>query len=385
VRAFRHKEECSIFVSGIVGIEMVTEQQVIDALSTVQEPELHRDLVTLKMIRDVSIQNDNVNFTIVLTTPACPLRGQIDAEATAAVKSVPGVKNVNIKWDANVPTDNRISGRLQMDVRSTIAVASGKGGVGKTTVAVNLAVALAQQGARVGLLDADIYGPNIPIMLGVENQKPMTSESKIIPIEAFGLKLMSMGFLVSPEQAMIWRGPMLHSAIKQFLADVEWGALDYMVIDLPPGTGDAQLTLAQTLPLTGAVVVATPQDVALSDVVRGVTMFRRLEVPVLGVVENMSYFLCPHCGERTDIFAHGGAKRMAEKMSVPFLGEVPLDPKIRLGGDTGLPVTVTEPESPLGQAFIALSQQVAAKVSVLNAQAAQGELIAAGAIPIIKR
>jgi ATP-binding protein involved in chromosome partitioning len=365
--------------------QMVTEQQVLNALGKVQEPELHRDLVTLKMIRDVSIQNSDVNFTIVLTTPACPLRGQIDAEATAAVKSIPGVRNVNIKWDANVPTDMRISGRMQMDVRSTIAVASGKGGVGKTTVAVNLAVALASQGARVGLLDADIYGPNIPIMLGVEHQKPMTSESKIIPIESFGLKLMSMGFLVEPEKAMIWRGPMLHSAIKQFLADVEWGALDYMVIDLPPGTGDAQLTLAQTLPLTGAVVVATPQDVALSDVVRGVTMFRRLEVPVLGVVENMSYFVCPHCGERTDIFDHGGAKRMAEKLNVPFLGEIPLDPKIRLGGDTGLPVTVTEPDSPLGQAFIELSQQVAAKVSVLNAQAAQGDLIAAGAIPVIKR
>lgn len=364
---------------------MVTEKQVLDALSKVDEPELHRDLVTLKMIRDVSIQNDNVTFTIVLTTPACPLRGQIDAEATAAVKTIAGVKNVNIKWDANVPSDMRISGRLQMNVRSTIAVASGKGGVGKTTVAVNLAVSLAQQGARVGLLDADIYGPNIPIMLGVENQKPMAENDKIIPIEAFGLKLMSMGFLVSPEQAMIWRGPMLHSAIKQFLSDVEWGALDYMVIDLPPGTGDAQLTLAQTLPLTGAVIVATPQDVALSDVVRGVSMFKRLEVPVLGVVENMSYFLCPHCGERTDIFDHGGARRMAEKMNVPFLGEIPLDPKIRLGGDTGLPVGITEPDSPLGLAFKNVSQQVAAKVSVLNAQAAQGELISAGAIPIIQR
>lgn len=364
---------------------MITEQQVLNALSTVQEPELHRDLVTLKMIRDVSVTNGDVQFTIVLTTPACPLRGQIDSEATAAVRTIPGVKNVSIKWDANVPTDMRISGRLQMDVRSTIAVASGKGGVGKTTVAVNLAVSLAQQGARVGLLDADIYGPNIPIMLGVEHQKPMASDDKIIPIEAFGLKLMSMGFLVSPEQAMIWRGPMLHSAIKQFLSDVEWGALDYMVIDLPPGTGDAQLTLAQTLPLTGAVIVATPQDVALSDVVRGVSMFKRLEVPVLGVVENMSYFLCPHCAERTDIFDHGGAQRMAEKMSVPFLGEIPLDPKIRMGGDTGLPVTITEPDSPLGLAFKNVSQQIAAKVSVLNAQAAQGELIAAGAIPIMKR
>lgn len=364
---------------------MITEQQVINALATVIEPELHRDLVTLKMIRDVSVQNDDVTFTIVLTTPACPLRGQIDAEATAAVKTIPGVKQVNIKWDANVPTDPRISGRLQMDVRSTIAVASGKGGVGKTTVSVNLAVALAQTGARVGLLDADIYGPNIPIMLGLENQKPLAANDKIIPLEAFGLKLMSMGFLVSPEQAMIWRGPMLHSAIRQFLTDVEWGSLDYMVIDLPPGTGDAQLTLAQTLPLTGAVVVATPQDVALSDVVRGVTMFRKLEVPVMGVIENMSYFVCPHCGERTDIFDHGGAHRMADKMGVSFLGEIPLDPKIRMGGDTGLPVSITEPESALGQAFKNLAQQVAAKISVLNAQAAQGELIAAGSIPIVKR
>lgn len=364
---------------------MVTENQVMAALSLVQEPELHRDLVTLKMIRDVSIQNDNVNFTIVLTTPACPLRGQIDSEATAAVRTIPGVKNVNIKWDSNVPSDSRIMGRLHMNVRATIAVASGKGGVGKTTVAVNLAVSLAQQGARVGLLDADIYGPNIPIMLGVENQKPLAANEKIIPIEAFGLKLMSMGFLVSPEQAMIWRGPMLHSAIKQFLSDVEWGELDYMVIDLPPGTGDAQLTLAQTLPLTGAVIVATPQDVALADVVRGVNMFKRLEVPVMGVIENMSYFLCPHCGERTDIFDHGGARRMAEKMNVAFLGEIPLDAKIRLGGDTGLPVSITEPDSPLGIAFRNVSQQVAAKVSVLNAASAQGELIAAGAIPIIKR
>lgn len=364
---------------------MITEQQVLNALSTVQEPELHRDLVTLKMIRDVSILNDNVTFTIVLTTPACPLRGQIDAEATAAVKKIPAVKDVIIKWDANVPSDARISGRLQMDVRSTIAVASGKGGVGKTTVAVNLAVALAQSGARVGLLDADIYGPNIPIMLGLENSKPMAQGEKIIPLEAYGIKLMSMGFLVTPEQAMIWRGPMLHSAIRQFLTDVEWGSLDYMVIDLPPGTGDAQLTLAQTLPLTGAVIVATPQDVALADVVRGVNMFHRLEVPVLGVVENMSYFVCPHCGERTDIFDHGGAHRMADKMNAAFLGEIPLDPKIRMGGDTGLPVSITEPDSALGQAFKNLSQQVAAKVSVLNAQAAQGELISAGSIPIVKR
>lgn len=364
---------------------MVTEQQVLNALSKVQEPELHRDLVSLKMIKDITIRDETVNFTIVLTTPACPLREQIDREATAAVKALPGVKQVNIKWEANVPTDLRISGRLHLDVRSTIAIASGKGGVGKTTVAVNLAAALAQAGARVGILDADIYGPNIPIMLGLDNQKPFVEQDKLIPLEAFGMRVMSMGLLVSPEQAMIWRGPMLHSAIRQFLTDVKWGSLDYLVIDLPPGTGDAQLTLAQTLPLTGAIVVATPQDVALADVVRGVTMFRRLEVPVLGVVENMSYFLCPHCGERTDIFDHGGAKRMAEKMGVPFLAELPLDPKIRRGGDSGLPIVISEPNSGVGQAFLQLAQHVAAKVSVLNAQAAQGELIAASAIPVIQR
>lgn len=364
---------------------MITEKQVLQALSSVEEPELHRDLVTLKMVKDIVIRDDKVDFTIVLTTPACPLRGQIEDEATAAVQSIPGVKLVNIKWDANVPMDMRITNRMNMDVRATIAVASGKGGVGKTTVAVNVAVALAQAGAKVGLLDADIYGPNIPIMLGLEYQKPMAQDEKIIPLEAFGVKLMSMGFLVQPEQAMIWRGPMLHSAIRQFLSDVEWGTLDYMIIDLPPGTGDAQLTLAQSVPLTGAVVVATPQDVALADVVRGVSMFKRLEVPVLGIVENMSYFLCPHCGERTDIFAHGGAKQMAEKMGVPFIGEIPLDTKIRMGGDTGLPIAVTEPDSPLGKAFLHVAELIAAKVSVMNAQAAQGELISGAAIPIMKR
>ncbi|MGB8645120.1 MAG: iron-sulfur cluster carrier protein ApbC [Anaerolineae bacterium] len=364
---------------------MPNEQQILQALSHVQEPELHRDLVSLKMVKDVAIQKDTVNFTIVLTTPACPLRSQIESEAKAAVMALPGVSQVNIKWDSNVPMDQRISGRINVPIRSTIAVASGKGGVGKSTVAVNLAVALAQAGARVGLMDADIYGPNIPIMMGVDGQRPMATDNKIIPLEAFGIKLMSMGFLVSPEQAMIWRGPMLHSAIRQFLSDVDWGELDYLVIDLPPGTGDAQLTLAQSVPLTGAIIVATPQDVALADVVRGVSMFQKLEVPVLGVVENMSYFLCPHCGDRTDIFDHGGAHEMANRMNVPFLGEIPLDTKIRLGGDTGLPVMVTEPDSPLGKAFRTAAENIAARVSVMNLQSGQGNLISAGSIPIIKR
>ncbi len=362
---------------------MITEQQVLNALSKVDEPELHRDLVSLNMIKDIQIQNDAVNFTIVLTTPACPLKSQIEAQAKAAVVAV-GAKQVSVKWDASVPSDKRISGKLNIPVKSTIAVASGKGGVGKTTVSVNLAVALAQMGASVGLMDADVYGPNIPIMMGI-NQQPHTRNGKIIPLEAHGVKLMSMGFLVQPEQAVIWRGPMLHSAIQQFLTDVDWGNLDYLVIDLPPGTGDVQITLAQSVPLTGGVVVATPQDVALADVMKGITMFQKLEIPVLGVVENMSYFLCPHCGERTEIFAHGGAQKMAAQFNAPFLGEIPLDVAIRTGGDTGMPVTVTNQDSSYAQPFKTLAQSVAAAVSVLNANAAQGELIAGGTIPIMKR
>ncbi|MBI5034641.1 MAG: iron-sulfur cluster carrier protein ApbC [Chloroflexi bacterium] len=363
---------------------MITEQQVLGALGKVQEPELHRDLVSLNMIKDIKIQNDAVNFTIVLTTPACPLRGQIESEAKAAVATL-GAKQINIKWDSSVPSDKRISGKLNIPVKSTIAVASGKGGVGKTTVSVNLAVALAQMGAKVGLMDADVYGPNIPIMMGVNEQPRATADQRIIPLEAYGVKLMSMGFLVSPEQAVIWRGPMLHSAVRQFLTDVEWGELDYLVIDLPPGTGDVQITLAQSVPLTGGVVVATPQDVALADVIKGIMMFQKLEVPVLGVVENMSYFLCPHCNERTDIFAHGGAKKMAEKYGAAFLGEIPLDTAIRIGGDSGKPITVAQPKSAYAKIFQEIAQRVAAQVSVMNVQAAQGDLISGASIPIMRR
>ena len=364
---------------------MITEQQVLTALGHVQEPELHRDLVSLKMVKDIKICDDAVSFTIVLTTPACPLRNQIEAEAKAAVAKM-GAKQINVKWDASVPSDRRISNQINTlrAVKSTIAIASGKGGVGKTTVAVNLAIALAQTGAKVGLMDADVYGPNIPIMMGV-NEPPKSINERIIPLEAYGVKLMSMGFLVPPDQAVIWRGPMLHSAIRQFLTDVEWGALDYLVIDLPPGTGDAQISLAQAVPLTGGVVVATPQDVALADVVKGITMFRRLEVPVLGVIENMSYFLCPHCHARTDIFAHGGAQKMAVQLGVPFLGEIPLDVAIRVGGDSGKPVAALHPDSPYALPFKTLAQAVAAAVSVLNANAAQGELIAEENISVKRR
>lgn len=362
---------------------MITEQQVLNALGKVQEPELHRDLVTLNMIKDIKICDNAVSFTVVLTTPACPLRGQIESEAKAAVVAL-GADPVTVKLDSSVPMDKRISGMINTPIKSTIAVASGKGGVGKTTVSVNLAVALARLGAKVGLMDADIYGPNIPIMMGV-NEQPHAVGDLIIPLEAYGVKLMSMGFLVKPEEAVIWRGPMLHSAIRQFLGEVAWGDLDYLVIDMPPGTGDVQLSLTQSVPLTGGVVVATPQDVALADVVKGVTMFQKLEIPVLGVVENMSYFLCPHCNERTDIFAHGGAKKMAEHYNVPFLGEIPLDIAIRQGGDSGKPITIAQPDSPHAKAFMSVAQSVAAQVSLAALKAGQEDLIASASIPIMKR
>ncbi|MDP3186713.1 MAG: Mrp/NBP35 family ATP-binding protein, partial [Anaerolineales bacterium] len=266
--------------------EKLSSEMILAALSKVQEPELHKDLVTLNMIRDLDIKGDTVNFTILLTTPACPLKGSIEKAAREAVMSVSGVKSVKIKMDASVPNDGRMRGLLNLPVRNAVAVASGKGGVGKSTVSVNLAVALAQSGARVGLMDADIYGPNIPTMMGVK-AIPGTNGEKLVPAEAYGVKMMSMGFLVKPGQPLIWRGPMLNSAIRQFLADVEWGELDYLIIDLPPGTGDAPLSLAQTLPLSGVVIVTLPQVVSLEDASRCLEMFRTLEVPILGIIENM--------------------------------------------------------------------------------------------------
>jgi ATP-binding protein involved in chromosome partitioning len=335
--------------------DKVTEAQVLQALATVQEPELHRDLVTLKMVRGVTVENGAVSFTIVLTTPACPLRSEIEADARRAVSAIPGVKAVNIKWDANVPSDARIMGRLSLPLRNTIAVASGKGGVGKTTVAVNLAVALAESGAKVGLLDADIYGPNVPIMMGVSGT-PHGRDDKIVPPEGYGVKVISMGLLVPQNQPLIWRGPMLHSAIRQFLNDVDWGDLDYLVIDLPPGTGDAALTLAQSAPLSGAVIVAAPQEVALQDVVRAVEMFKKLEVPILGVVENFV----------GDVFGRGGGRRVAEQYGVPLLGEIPLDAQVRAGGDSGEPVVIAAPESAAGRALNQMAKEVAARVSVVT-------------------
>ncbi|MGQ9908372.1 MAG: Mrp/NBP35 family ATP-binding protein [Candidatus Flexifilum sp.] len=335
--------------------------QVMAALSTVIEPELHRDIVSLNMVRDLTIEGDTARFTIVLTTPACPLKDVFITSCNAAViGKVPGINRLDIRWDSQVPTDRRLTGMLEVPMRSIVAVASGKGGVGKSTVATNLAVALAEAGARVGLIDADILNPNIPMMAGVGTGRPRVEENKMLPIEAYGVKLMSTGFLIDPNKPMIMRGPMLHSAIRQFFTDVKWGELDYMIVDLPPGTGDAPLSLAQSFPLTGAIVVTQPQEVALSDALRSIAMFEELKVPVLGVVENMA-------GE---FFGQGGGERLAQRKGVPFLGRIPLDAEVRLGGDYGRPVVVTMPESPAGQAFQAIAKTVAARVSVVMLQTA---------------
>ncbi|MCI0519201.1 MAG: Mrp/NBP35 family ATP-binding protein [Chloroflexi bacterium] len=335
---------------------------VLAALSKVQEPELHRDLVTLNMIQDLRIEGDKVAFTIVLTTPACPLRSQIEAEARQAALTVPGVGGVEIKMSSNVPSDGRPRGLLDLPIRNAVAVASGKGGVGKSTVAVNIAVVLAKSGARVGLLDADIYGPNVPTMMGLQRLPPVEGD-KLLPAEAYGVKVMSIGFLVKPNQPLIWRGPMLHSAIRQFLTDVNWGELDYLIIDLPPGTGDAALSLAQSLPLSGGVIVTLPQQVSLDDARRGLEMFRQLDVPIFGVVENMSYLELPD-GSRMDIFGSGGGQRLAQESGVAFIGAIPMDPAVRAGGDSGEPVTVARPESAAAKALEAAAMDIAARVSV---------------------
>jgi ATP-binding protein involved in chromosome partitioning len=343
-------------------VNVVTKEMILGVLKNVQEPELHRDLVSLNMIHDLEIDGNQVNFTILLTTPACPLKSKIESDARVAVLSLVGIKKVNIKLDSNVPSDGRSRGLMQLPIRNAVAIASGKGGVGKSTVAVNVAVSLAQSGARVGLLDADIYGPNVPTMMGVEKLPPPTKE-KLVPAEAYGVKMMSIGFLVKPDQPLIWRGPMLHSAIRQFLSDVVWGELDYLIIDLPPGTGDAALSLTQSLPLSGGVIVTLPQQVSLEDARRGLEMFRQLNVPILGVVENMGYLELPD-GTRLDIFGSGGGEQLSKQAGVPFFGTIPMDAAVRVGGDNGKPVIVENPQSPAALALCHIAQQIAARVSV---------------------
>lgn len=335
--------------------------QVMAALSTVIEPELHRDIVSLNMVRDLQIEGTIAKFTIVLTTPACPLKDVFLERCEAAIiGKVPGIESLEISWDSQVPVDRRIQGRLNAPMRSIVAVSSGKGGVGKSTVAVNLAVALADAGAKVGLIDADILNPNVPQMMGLGSGKPKIVNNKMQPIEAFGVQLMSTGFLTSPDKPMIMRGPMLHSAIRQFFVDVNWDQLDYMIVDLPPGTGDAPLSLAQSFPLAGAIIVTQPQSVAVSDALRAAAMFDQLNVPILGVVENMA----------GDFFGSGGGEQFATERNVPFLGRVPLSANVREGGDYGQPVVVNAPESESGRAFAELARIVAARISVVMMQSA---------------
>jgi ATP-binding protein involved in chromosome partitioning len=341
----------------------VTEEKVLAALSEVIDPELNQDLVSLDMIKDLRIDGDKVSFRIQLTTPACPLQSHIEASARSAVEAISGVSEVDIEFGASVPSDRRIKDKGIQTMRNTIAIASGKGGVGKTTVAVNVAAALAKSGARVGLLDADIYGPNVPTMMGLDAM-PTPQGGKMIPAESHCVKVMSIGFLVRPDQPIIWRGPMLHSAIQQFINDVAWGDLDYLIVDLPPGTGDAQLSLAQSVPLSGGVIVTLPQNVSLEDARRGLEMFRTMDVPILGVVENMSYLELPD-GQRVDVFGHGGGKKLAGETGVELIGEIPMDAIVRESGDTGKPVVLDRPESAVAQALVAIAEKIAAKISQL--------------------
>ncbi len=346
---------------------VVTESAVLDALRSVKDPDLHRDIVTLGFVKDLKIDGGRVAFTIELTTPACPVKDAMREQARAAVAAVPGVSAVEVKMTASVRTARAIDADLAAipGVKNIVAVGAGKGGVGKTTLAVNLAVALSGLGSRVGMIDGDIYGPNVPIMLGLKGQLESDGE-KILPAEKFGIKVVSMGFLATDDSPVIWRGPMLHSVVKQFFHDVRWGELDYLVIDMPPGTGDVALSLSQTVPVAGAIVVTTPQEVSLADSRRAVRMYQKLNIPVLGLIENMSYFVCPSCSHESDIFGRGGGERTAGEMDVPFLGRIPIYEPIRQGSDTGQPLVIAEPDSPVSRAFFAAAEQLAAQVSIAS-------------------
>ncbi|MEQ8538017.1 MAG: Mrp/NBP35 family ATP-binding protein [Coleofasciculus sp. D1-CHI-01] len=349
---------------------MVDTHSVLDVLRPVQDPELQKSLVELNMIRNVKIDGGTVSFTLVLTTPACPLREFIVEDCQKAVKQLPDVEEVVVDVTAETPQQQSLPDRQGIDgVKNLVAISSGKGGVGKSTVAVNVAVALAQTGAKVGLIDADIYGPNTAAMLGLADAKVMVqqgSQGEVLePAFNHGIKLVSMAFLIDPDQPVIWRGPMLNGIIRQFLYQVNWGELDYLIVDMPPGTGDAQLTLAQAVPMAGAIIVTTPQNVALLDSRRGLKMFQQLGVPVLGIVENMSYFIPPDLPDRQyDLFGSGGGEKTAQELDIPLLGCIPLEITLRQGGDRGLPIVVAEPESASAQALIAIAKAIAAKVSV---------------------
>ena len=355
----------------------VTPQQVLNALEQVTDPDLHRSIVALGFVQDVRISGGDVSFKIELTTPACPVRELMKEQAAEAVRSIPGVARVDITMTSQVRSailPGGGQGSLIPTVKHVIPVASGKGGVGKSTVSANLALALANCGAKVGLMDADVYGPSIPTILGITEGPEVAEDRTIIPVEHDGLKVISMGFFMKPDEAVIWRGPMLHKTVQQFLGGVRWGELDYLLVDLPPGTGDVQLSLCQSISLTGAVVVSTPQDVALNVAQKAIVMFRKLNAPILGIIENMSAFVCPHCGSREEIFGSGGARRTAERLGIPFLGEIPLATRIRATSDQGRPVVLSDPESAEAKAFTAVAKQLAAQVSIRTLSGELGEI-----------
>ncbi|MBI4179139.1 Mrp/NBP35 family ATP-binding protein [bacterium] len=346
----------------------LTESDVLNALRNIEDPDLHQDIVSLGFVKNVRIDGGKVSFVIEMTTPACPVREKFQTEATRLVGQLPGVAAVDVQMTSQVrPSRAETKNDLIPGVRNVVPVASGKGGVGKSTVSANLAIALAGMGAKVGLMDADIYGPSIPMILGVKDgPEVIESDRRIIPPEAHGIKVISMGFFLEEGQAIIWRGPMLIQMIQQFLGDVQWGELDYLLVDLPPGTGDIQLSLCQKIPLTGAVIVSTPQDVALKVAQKAIDLFRTLKCPILGIIENMSHFICRHCGEREEVFGNGGARRAAADLDIPFLGEIPLATEIRTASDLGRPILLEDPESPYAKAFRRVAEDMAAQISVQN-------------------
>jgi ATP-binding protein involved in chromosome partitioning len=345
----------------------VEQASVLEALKIVRDPDLNRDIVSLGFIKGLTIDGGRVAFTIELTTPACPVKDQMRDQARAAVMQLPGVSAVDVQMSARVREAVGADGSRQTvpGVKNVIAVGAGKGGVGKTTVAVNLAIALSKAGSKVGLMDADIYGPNVPIMLGMKSQ--LTNDGqKILPAEKYGLQVISMGFLTTDDAPIIWRGPMLHGALQQFFREVRWTDLDYLVVDLPPGTGDISLSLSQTVPVAGAIIVTTPQQVSLADSRRAAAMYRKLNIPPLGIIENMSYFVCTNCQHESDIFGHGGGEQMATELGIPFVGRIPIYQPIREGSDQGVPLMISEPESPAARAFMAAAERTAAQVSIAS-------------------
>lgn len=352
---------------------MSKENQILEALKRVKDPDLGRNIVELGFVKNLKIDRENVSFTIELTTPACPVKDRLKEEARQAVMSVDGIKNVQVEMTAKVrPTPSQQKENLLPQVKNIIPIASGKGGVGKSTVSANLALALVKMGAKVGLLDVDVYGPSIPLIMGVQKPPQILEGNRILPAEEHGVKIMSMGFFVHPKEAVVWRGPMLHKTVEQFLANVEWGELDYLIVDLPPGTGDVQLSLCQIIPLTGAAIVSTPQDVALQVAEKAIIMFQKLNTPVLGLIENMSGFVCRHCGEKEEIFGAGGVREYSLQHEIPFLGAIPLDTRVRETSDSGEPTVIADPNSPAAQAFMLVAQNLAAQVSVRNLGGAFG-------------